>query len=414
MKRRVVVTGLGAICSLGQDRETIWQNILAGKSGITTMTNIDPANLKVKIAGEVKDFRPETKFDPKELKRMDRVVQFAMWASHEAIQDAGLDFEKIDRTRTGVIIGSGIGGIAVWESEHTKFIQQGPGRVSPFLIPMMISDMTSGMVSIHWKLGGPNFTVTSACASGAHSIGESYRLIAYGDAEVIITGGAEAPITMFAVSGFANMRALSQRNDEPQKASRPFDKDRDGFVIGEGSAIIVVEELEHALHRGARIYGEIIGYGMSGDGFHITAPAPGGEGAYRAMKQALADNNTPLTEVNYINAHGTSTELNDRYEVLAIKNLFGDHAKQIAINSTKSMTGHLLGAAGAIELTVTLLSIRDGIVHQSVNLDEVEAGFDLDFVRGGPRKLEVKVAVSNSFGFGGHNAVLAVRRFDKK
>ncbi|MEO0225635.1 MAG: beta-ketoacyl-ACP synthase II, partial [candidate division WOR-3 bacterium] len=293
MKRRVVITGLGAICCLGQDKETFWQNILKGKSGITRMTNIDTTNLKVKIGGEVRDFKPDQRFDPKEVRRMDRCVQFAMWATAEAIADAGLDFDKLDRTRVGVIIGSGIGGISIWEVEHVKFLQQGPARVSPLLIPMMISDMTSGMVSIHWGLKGPNYTTTSACASGAHAIGDSYRLIAYGDADLIISGGSEAPSTPFAVSGFANMRALSQRNDEPEKASRPFDRDRDGFVMSEGAGIVILEELEHALRRNARIYCEVVGYGMTGDGFHITAPAPEGEGAYRAMRRALEENNIP-------------------------------------------------------------------------------------------------------------------------
>ncbi len=413
MKRRVVVTGMGAIASLGFDKETIWRNILANKSGIATIKNFDPSNLKVRFAGEVRDFKPEEKMDPKHVKRMDRCVQFAMWSTKEAIEDAVIDLEKLDRNRIGIIVGSGIGGLNTWEYEHVKFLQQGPARVSPLLIPMMIADMTSGMVSILLGLKGPNYTTVSACASGAHAIGNSYRIISYGDADMIITGGAEAPITAFALSGFANMRALSMRNEEPEKASRPFDKNRDGFVMGEGAGILILEELEHAKRRGARIYCEIVGYGMTGDGYHMTAPAPEGDGAYRAMLAALEENKTPREDITYINAHGTSTELNDKFEVMAIKKIFGSQAKKLIINSTKSLVGHLLGAAGGIELIVTILSIRDKIVHKTLNLDEPDPEFDLDFVRDGPRKVDIKGALSNSFGFGGHNAVIVVRRFEE-
>jgi 3-oxoacyl-[acyl-carrier-protein] synthase II len=408
--RRVVVTGLGAITPLGSEVKTTWDRLLKGTSGITEITSFDTSQHSVKIAGEVKDFRPEDRIPPKSARRLDRCVQFALWSAIEAVEDAKIDFSKYDPDRIGVIIGSGIGGLLTWEAEHTKFMSQGPSRVSPFLIPMMISDMTSGYVSIHWGLKGPNFTTVSACASGAHAIGEAYRAIKYGDAEVVVTGGAEAPITPFAVAGFSNMRALSRRNDEPQKASRPFDVGRDGFVIAEGAATLILEELDFARSRGAKIYCEIIGFGATGDGYHITAPAPEGEGARRSMARSIRESGCKLEDIAYLNTHGTSTELNDKFEAMAIKDLFGEHAKKLVLNATKSMLGHSLGAAGAIEAVVTILSMRDRVVHPTINLEEPDPECEgLDIVREQSRQLEIQYALSNSLGFGGHNVTLCMK-----
>ncbi len=412
MMRRVVVTGIGTITPVGNDVKTTWDNLLKGKSGIDTIKSFDTSNHTVKIAGEVMDFQPEKKFDPKAIKRLDRCVQLCLWATSEAIEDAQLDFDKYDKTKIGVIIGSGIGGLLTWEREHTKFLNQGPARVSPFLIPMMIPDMTSGYVAIHWGLKGPNYTTVSACASGAHAIGDAFRAIKHGDADVIVTGGSEAPVTPFALAGFSNMRALSRRNNEPPKASRPFDKQRDGFVMAEGAATLILEELEFAQKRNAKIYGEVIGFGATGDGYHITAPAPDGEGARRSMGHAIRETGCKKEEINYINTHGTSTELNDKFEAKAIKDLFGGHAKKILINATKSMIGHTLGAAGAIEAVVTLLSIRDEVVHPTLNLEEPDPEcIGLDFVISDARKTKIDYALSNSLGFGGHNVTLCYKRF---
>ncbi|NOR16546.1 beta-ketoacyl-ACP synthase II [candidate division WOR-3 bacterium] len=409
---RVVITGIGAITPVGNDVKTTWDSFLKGKSGIDTIRAFDTSNHTVKIAGEVKDFEPEKKFDPKIIKRLDRCVHLCLWATSEAVADAQIDFNKYDRTQIGVIIGSGIGGLHTWEREHTKFIERGPARVSPFLIPMMIPDMTSGYVAIHWGLKGPNYTTISACASGAHAIGDAFRAIKYGDANVVVTGGSEAPVTPFALAGFSNMRALSRRNDEPQKASRSFDVNRDGFIMAEGAATLILEELEFARKRGAKIYGEIVGFGATGDGYHITAPAPEGEGARRSMERAIKEAGCRKDEINYVNTHGTSTELNDKFEAMAIKNLFGDHAKKLILNATKSMIGHTLGAAGAIEAVVVLLSIRDGVVHPTLNLEEpLPECNGLDFVTGDPRKVTIDYAISNSLGFGGHNATLCFKRF---
>ncbi|MGQ9665141.1 MAG: beta-ketoacyl-ACP synthase II [bacterium] len=410
--KRVVITGIGAITPLGNDVQTTWTNMLRGQSGIDLIKSFDTSRHTVKIAGEVNNFQPETKIDPKMIKRLDRCVQLSIWATIEAVADAGIDFEKYDKTDIGVIIGSGIGGLLTWEEEHTKFMNQGPSRVSPFLIPMMIPDMTSGYVAIHYGLKGPNYTTVSACASGAHAIGTAFREIKLGNASVIITGGAEAPVTPFALAGFSNMRALSRRNEEPQKASRPFDQARDGFVMAEGAATLVLEELEFALKRGAKIYAEIVGFGATGDGYHITAPSPDGEGARRAMERAIREAGCKKEEIDYINTHGTSTDLNDKFEAKAIKDLFGDHAPKIALNSTKSMIGHTLGAAGAIEAVVTILSIKEQITHPSVNLENPDpecAG--LNFVLNDARKIKVDYALSNSLGFGGHNVSLCFRRF---
>lgn len=412
--KRVVITGIGAITPLGNDVQTTWTHILQGKSGIDLIKSFDTSKHTVKIAGEVKDFQPETKVDPKMLKRLDRCVQLSIWATIEAVADAGIDFEKYNKTDIGVIIGSGIGGLLTWEEEHTKFMNQGPSRVSPFLIPMMIPDMTSGYVAIYYGLKGPNYTTVSACASGAHAIGTAFREIKLGNASVIITGGAEAPVTPFALAGFSNMRALSRRNEEPQKASRPFDQARDGFVMAEGAATLILEELEFALKRGAKIYAEIVGFGATGDGYHITAPSPDGEGARRAMERALKEAGCKKEDINYINTHGTSTDLNDKFEAKAIKDLFGDHAPKIALNSTKSMIGHTLGAAGAIEAVVSVLSINEQILHPSINLENPDpecAG--LNFVLNGARKTKIDFVLSNSLGFGGHNVSLCFKKYVK-
>jgi 3-oxoacyl-[acyl-carrier-protein] synthase II len=410
--RRVVVTGLGAITPLGNDVKTTWERLLKGDSGIGNITVFDTTEHVVKIAGEVKDFHPEERIPPKSVRRLDRCVQLSLWSAVEAVEDSKIDFGKYDPDRIGVIIGSGIGGLLTWEAEHRKFIEQGPSRVSPFLIPMMISDMTSGYVSIHWGLKGPNYTTVSACASGAHAIGQAFRAIKYDDADVAITGGAESPITPFALAGFSNMKALSKRNDEPQKASRPFDKARDGFVIAEGAATLVLEELAFAEARGARIYCEILGYGATGDGYHITAPAPEGEGARRSMARSIKEANCRNEEINFINTHGTSTELNDKFEARAIKDLFGTHASSLVLNATKSMLGHSLGAAGAVESVVMILSIRDQMVHPTINLDDPDPECEgLDIVRGESRKMKIVYGLSNSLGFGGHNATLCFKRF---
>lgn len=410
--RRVVITGIGAITPVGNDTKTTWQNLLNGKSGIDTIKSFDTSNHTVTIAGEVKDFDPTRKLDPKSTKRLDRCVQLCLWATAEAVEDARIDFDQYDKTQIGVIIGSGIGGLLTWEREHTKFIEKGPARVSPFLIPMMIPDMTSGYVAIQYGLKGPNYTTISACASGAHAMGSAFRAIRHSDAEVVVTGGAEAPVTPFALAGFSNMRALSRRNAEPQKASRPFDKARDGFVIAEGAATFIFEELQFAKKRGATIYGEIVGFGATGDGHHITAPAPAGEGARRSMERAVREAECKKEEITYINTHGTSTELNDKFEAQAINDFFGAHAQKIVLNATKSMVGHTLGAAGAIEGVVALLSIRDSKVHPTLNLeDPLDECAGLDIVSGGARTADIEYVLSNSLGFGGHNATLCFRKF---
>ncbi|MCK4940561.1 beta-ketoacyl-ACP synthase II [candidate division WOR-3 bacterium] len=409
--RRVVVTGLGAITPIGNDVKTYWERLLKGESGVDKIRAFDTDDHVVKIAGEVKDFHPEEKIPPKTARRLDRCVQFCLCSAIEAVEDAKIDFGKYDPDRIGVIIGSGIGGLSTWERGHTKFVKQGPATVSPFIIPMMITDMTSGYVSIHWGLKGPNYTTVSACASGAHAIGDAFRAIRYGDAEVMVTGGAEAPITPFALAGFSNMRALSRRNDEPQKASRPFDKARDGFVLAEGAATLVLEELEFAQKRGAKIYCEIVGFGATGDGYHITAPAPEGEGARRSMARSIAEACCRKEDISHINTHGTSTELNDKFEARAIKDLFGAHTKKLVITATKSMIGHSLGAAGALESVATILAIRDKIVHPTINLEDPDPECEgLDMVRGNSRKLEIDFALSNSLGFGGHNVTLCFKR----
>jgi len=379
-RTRVFVTGAGVVTPIGSDLETFWSNLVAGVSGAGPITRFDASTYETRFACEVKDLELEGIIDRKDAKRMDRFVHFAIAASHSALRHAGLDLETTDRDRVGVVIGSGIGGMETFEAQHTNLLQKGHGRVSPFFIPMMISDMAAGLVSIQYGLRGPNFGTVSACASGAHAIGEALRLLRAGDADVMVCGGAEATISPMAVAGFGNMRALSTRNDDPARASRPFDKDRDGFVLGEGAGIIILETEEHARRRGATLICELSGYGASADAYHMTSPCGDGDGAARAMKRALQDADMRLEEVGYINAHGTSTPTGDPIEVTAVKTVFGDHARSLMMGSTKSMTGHLLGAAGAIEALFCALAIADGVVPPTINLDNPAEGCDLDYV----------------------------------
>jgi len=406
---RVFVTGAGVISPLGNQVEELWTRLTAGESGAGPITRFDTSAYETKFACEVKDFSIDGVLDRKEAKRMDRFVQYAVVASHQAVKNAGLDLANLDLDRAGVLVGSGIGGMETFEAQHRALVEKGPGRVSPFFIPMMISDMAAGQVSIQFGLRGPNFCTVSACASGAHAIGESLRLLRAGDADVMLAGGAEATITPMAVAGFGNMRALSTRNDDPKRASRPWDVDRDGFVIGEGAGILVLETEEHARRRGATMICELAGYGASADAYHMTAPSEDGDGAARAMKRALQDAAMALDEVTYINAHGTSTPAGDPIEVAAVKGVFGDHAHRLMMSSTKSMTGHLLGAAGGLEAVVTALTLARGIVPATINLEKTDSTCDLDFVPNQARAVRVKAAISNSFGFGGHNVTLAMR-----
>ena len=406
---RVFVTGGGILSPVGNNLEDSWQNLVAGRSGAGPITRFDASGYDVRFACEVKDFSTEGVIDRKDAKRMDRFVQFAVVASHEALKNSRLDLEQLDRERIGVIIGSGIGGMETFETQHRNLVEKGPGRVSPFFIPMMIGDMAAGQVSIQFGLKGPNFGTVSACASGAHAIGEAFRLIGAGDADAIICGGAEATITPMAVAGFSNMKALSTRNDDPQRASRPFDASRDGFVIGEGAGILVLETEEHARRRGATLLCEVVGYGASGDAYHMTAPCVDGEGAARAMKRAMQDAQMALDEVGYINAHGTSTPAGDPIEVTAVRAVFGDHANRLMMGSTKSMTGHLLGAAGGLEAVVTALVLARGVIPPTINLEVPDSTCDLDFVPNQARTQRVTAALSNSFGFGGHNVTLALK-----
>ncbi|HKI96138.1 MAG TPA: beta-ketoacyl-ACP synthase II [Gemmatimonadales bacterium] len=411
MTRRVVVTGLGLVSPLGNTAAATWDGLVAGRSGAGPIQRFDPSELDVRFACELKDFDPLAYIDRKEAKRYDNFLQYAIAASTQALADAGLDGGLPDPERTGVIIGSGIGGLGTFEEQCKIYLTSGPKRVSAFFIPMFIPDIASGVVSIRTGAKGPNFCTVSACASSAHAVGESLRLIQEGAADVMITGGAEAAITPLSVAGFGNMKALSTRNDAPEKASRPFDKGRDGFVIGDGSGVLILEELEHAKRRGATILAELIGYGMSADAYHITQPAPGGEGAKRAMLACLADAKLEPTEVDYINAHGTSTPAGDVAEVAAVKDVFGPHAYELVMSSTKSMTGHLLGAAGGLELAVSILVIRHGVIPPTINQEEPDPECDLNCAPNVKVERTVDVAISNSFGFGGHNVSLAVRRY---
>ena len=413
MEKRVVITGLGAITPVGNGKENFYNALLAGQSGIGPITHFDASEYATRIAGEVKDFDvTEFGVDKKDARRMDRSSALAIGAAVMAADDAKLALDEEDLDRCGTVVGTGIGGIDSIHDVYVTLFDKGPGRVSPFAVPMMIANMVAGRVSIRLGLRGPAITDVTACASGTNSIGDAFRIIARGDADIMFAGGTEAAISPAAVAGFAAMKAMSTRNDEPTKASRPFDKDRDGFVMGEGAGIVVLEELEHAKKRGAHIYAEVVGYGTNGDAYHITAPAPGGLQARKCMELAIKDAGIDPSEINYINAHGTSTGLNDLNETKAIKELIGDHAKDIVVNSTKSMTGHLLGAAGAIEAIVMAMAIETGKVHPTINCDNPDEGLDLDYIREGARDYKVNYALSNSFGFGGHNATLLVRRYE--
>ena len=412
MRRRVVVTGLGAVTPLGNDVATTWRALQDGVSGASNITKFDPAAFPVRFACEVKGFDPLKAMERKEAKRADQYTQYAVTASVEAMVDAGLAAGTYDNDRTGVIVGSGIGGLKSFEEQHDIYRERGASKISPFFIPMFIADIAAGVVSMRFNARGPNYATVSACATSAHAIGDAFRTIQYGDADVMICGGAEATVTPMAIGGFANMTALSERNDDPATASRPFDKDRDGFVMGEGAGIVILEELEHALRRGARIYGEVVGYRATGDAYHLTGQLPEHEGLQRAMRGALADGGLSVTEVDYVNAHGTSTPLNDSNEAKAIAIVFGEDAKRINISSTKSMTGHMLGAAGGVEFIAATLALRDQIIPPTINYTtpDPECG-DLNFTPNTAQKREVRAALSNSAGFGGHNVSLVVRKF---
>jgi 3-oxoacyl-[acyl-carrier-protein] synthase II len=408
MTRRVVITGLGTVNPLSSDVQEYWEGLLGGKSGVGLIELFDTSRHEVKFAGEVKGFAPEAVLGNKSARRLDRFAQFAMVAAHHAVADSGLDFKREDPFRCGVIYGSGIGGLWEFEEQHTRFLEGGPSRISPFIVPKMIVNSAAGNISIQYGLCGPNTAVATACASAAHAVGDALRTIQYDHADVMLTGGAEAGITPMGVGGFIQARALSRRNDDPKGASRPFDKDRDGFVLGEGAGVLVLEELEHARRRGARIYAEVLGVGNTADAHHITAPHPHGSGAVMAMRQALRDARLNPSDIDYINAHGTSTDLGDAAETSAIKQVFGEHARQIPVSSTKSMIGHLLGASGAVELIATILSIRDSMVHPTINYRTPDPDCDLDYVPNTAREVRVRRAISNSFGFGGHNCCVAV------
>ncbi|MDN3015087.1 beta-ketoacyl-ACP synthase II [Paenibacillus sp. BSR1-1] len=410
-KRRVVVTGVGAVTPLGNDAETTWKGILEGKSGIGPLTRVNADEYPAKVAAEVKDFNPEAFMDKKEARKMDRFTQFAVASAIMAVKDANLTINEENSHRVGVWIGSGIGGMETFEQQFEIFQKRGYKRVSPFFVPMLIPDMATGQVSITLGARGFNSCTVTACATGTNSIGDAFKVIQRGDADVMVSGGAEAPITRMSVAGFCANTALST-NPDPNTASRPFDKNRDGFVIGEGAGIIVLEELEHALARGAKIYAEIIGYGATGDAYHITAPAPGGEGGARAMKMAITDGGLEPKDIDYINAHGTSTEYNDKFETLAVKEVFGEHAYKLAMSSTKSMTGHLLGAAGGVEAIFTLLAMRDRMLPPTMNYVTPDPECDLDYVVNAARPLEIKAAMSNSLGFGGHNATIVFKKYE--
>ncbi|MGH9579697.1 MAG: beta-ketoacyl-ACP synthase II [Terriglobales bacterium] len=413
MGRRVVVTGVGLICAVGNTAEETWQNLLAGKSGVARITHFDASNFACQIAAEVKSFDPLNFIEKKEVKKMGRFIHLALAAADEAMRQAGLEVTPELGPRVGVHIGSGIGGFDVIEREHENLLKGGPRKISPFFIPAAIVNLAAGHVSIRYGAQGPNEATCTACTSSAHSIGDAFEIIARCDAEAMIAGGTEAAITPMGVGGFAAMRALSTRNDAPEKASRPWDSDRDGFVVGEGAGILILEELEFARKRGARILAEIIGYGMSGDAYHITQPAEQGDGAYRVMRNTLADGGVQPADVDYINAHGTSTPIGDRLETIAIKRTFGEHAGKVAVSSTKSMTGHLLGGAGGLEAGITVLALRDQMLPPTTNLDHPDPECDLDYVPNQARKAKIEIALSNSFGFGGTNGSLLFRRWSE-
>ncbi len=408
MTRRVVITGLGTVNPLSLDVPTFWDGLRAGRSGIGPITQFDTSAFKVHFAGEVKDFNPEAYLDGKAARRLDRFAQFAMAAALEEVKDSGIEFAKEDPFRCGVIFGSGIGGLNEFEDQHGRYLKDGPGRISPFVIPKMIANSAAGCLSIHFGLNGPNTAISTACTSAAHAIGDAYRNIQWGHADVMIAGGSEAAITHMGLGGFIAARALSMRNEDPATASRPFDKDRDGFVLSEGAGTVILEEFEHARKRGAPIYAEILGVGNTADAHHITAPHPCGTGASQAMRLALQDARLNPADVQYINAHGTSTPLGDEAESKAIKLVFGEHARKVAISSTKSMIGHLLGASGGVELIATVLSIKHSVIHPTINYHTPDPACDLDYVPNTARETPVRRAISNSFGFGGHNCTLVV------
>lgn len=409
-KKRVVVTGVGAVTPVGNNVETAWNNVLAGVSGVGPLTRLNADEYPAKVAAEVKDFQVEDFIDKKDARKMDRFTHYAVAAAKMAVEDSGLEINDSNSHNIGVWIGSGIGGMETFESQYETFLSRGYRRVSPFFVPMMIPDMATGQVSITLGARGFNSCTVTACATGTNSIGDAFKVIQRGDAVAMVTGGAEAPITKMSVAGFCANTALST-NPDPSKASRPFDLNRDGFVIGEGAGIVVLEELEHALARGAKIYAEIVGYGATGDAYHITAPAPGGEGGARAMKMAINDAGLNVNEVDYVNAHGTSTDYNDRFETLALKEVFGEHAYKLAVSSTKSMTGHLLGAAGGVEAIFSVLAIKEGMIPPTINYETPDPDCDLDYVPNEARKQEVQVAMSNSLGFGGHNATIVFKAY---
>ena len=411
MKRRVVITGFGLTTPLGVGCDDVWRRILNGESGIGPITRFDASAHDTRIAGEVKNFSPEEYVSVREVRRMDLFILYALAATRFAVERAGLDMTKEDPERVGVIVGTGLGGLPTLEKYHSILLEKGPGRISPFFIPMLIANEAPGNIAIQYGIKGPNLSIVTACATGAHSIGDAFRVIQYGDADVMVAGGTEANLTPLTIGGFNALKALSTRNDAPEKASRPFDKERDGFVIGEGAGIVILEELEHARMRRATIYAEVAGYGYNGDAYHITAPCPDGDGSMRCIRMALKDAGISPDEVDYINAHGTSTDLNDSSETLAIKGVFGERAYKIPVSSTKSMTGHLLGAAGAVEAIFITLAIRDQVCPPTINYEYPDPVCDLDYVPNTAREHAIDVAVSNSFGFGGTNAVLVFKRF---
>ena len=411
LRKRVVITGLGLVIPIGIGVETAWKNVCEGRSGIGRLTRFDPNGHETKISGQVKGFNPENYIEKKEIKMMDLFIQYALAATKEALEDSQFKITPQNAEQVGVIVGTGLGGLPTIEKYHQVLLEKGPGRISPFFIPMLIANMASGQIAIHFGVKGPNSCVVTACATGAHCIGDAFRAIVYGDAKAFIAGGTEANITPLTVGGFNAMKALSTRNDEPEKACRPFEKNRDGFVVAEGAGILVVEELEFALNRGARIHAEIVGYGYTGDAYHITAPSPNGDGAARCMRMALRDAGLKPEEIDHINAHGTSTPLNDATETQAIKTVFGEYAKKIPISATKSMTGHLLGAAGSTEAIFTILSLRDGILPPTINYEEPDPECDLDYVPNVARRKPIQTAMSNAFGFGGTNATLIFKKF---
>jgi len=411
LRRRVVVTGMGLVVPIGIGVETAWKNACEGKSGIGRLTRFDPEGFDTRIAAEVKGFNPELYIEKKEVKKMDLFIQYALAATKEAVENSKLSITPENGDRIGVIVGTGLGGLPTIEKYHQILMERGPGRISPFFIPMLVANLAAGQIAIQYGAKGPNICLVTACATGGHCIGDAFRAIVYGDADAVIAGGTEANITPLTVGGFNAMKALSTRNDEPEKACRPFEKNRNGFVIAEGAGIVILEELEFAQKRNARIYAELIGYGYTGDAYHITAPSPDGDGAIRCMRMAIKDAGLKPEDIDYINAHGTSTQLNDLTETIAIKKVFGDHAKRIPISATKSMTGHLLGAAGSTEAIFTILALRDGILPPTINYEEPDPECDLDYVPNVARRQHLNTGMSNAFGFGGTNATLIFKKF---